>query len=427
MTTAIIIGASMAGLVSAAVAANHFDEVIVFEKDAIPDGAQPRPGVPQGNHVHNLLTRGDAVLGRLFPTLFQQLETGGAQRVDWSNDVRWHHHGVWKKRIASGLESWFMSRPMLEDCVRRDLLRQNKVTCRDGVSVDRFVLTGDSVTGVRLSSGEEVQADLVIDCSGRRADLFAHLAEAGYAKPPTQRIISDVVYATRLIRPNKAPDCKALVQIAPPPGKRSGVTFAIEDGLWMFTLFGYHGNPPPKDDAGFQAFADSLDQPDLGAFLADSRPASDVKKYHFRESLWQRFDKVGPGPKRLVQLGDAVCSFNPIYGQGMTSATLQAEVLDTLLATTTLDQIHIRAPKPIAAVVNECWAAVASEDFRHAETTGDKMSGAGVINWYTRRLHRRASMDSQTETAFLKVMHMEKGFGSLFHPRILIPALLRPV
>lgn len=427
MTTAIIIGASMAGLVTAAVAAKHFAHVIILEKDPLPKGAKSRPGVPQGNHVHNLLSRGDATLGRLFPSLAQQLETRGAQRVDWSNDVRWHHHGVWKTRVASGIESWFMSRPMLEDCVRGNLLSQRNVTCRDSISVDRLLLEADTATGVRLNSGEVLGADLVIDCSGRRSGLFDAIVETGFPEPPVQRIASDVVYATRLIRPRAPQPFKALVQVAPPPGKRSAVTFAIEDGLWMFTLFGYHSDHPPKDNAGFQAFAESLIQPDIPQLLASSDLVSDVKKYHFRESLWRRFDQVTRAPKRVIHLGDAVCSFNPIYGQGMTSATLQAEALANLLARTALDDLHTKVPGALAAVIKECWAAVASEDFRHPETTGDKMSGAAAINWYTRRVHRRASVDAVTETAFLKVMHMEKGFGSLFHPRVLLPALLSPI
>lgn len=426
---AIVIGASMGGLAAAAVLAEHFDQVTVLERDALPKDATPRNGVPQGGHVHNLLSRGDATLGKLFPTLFDQLKANDAQRVDWSRDVCWHHHGVWKKRIPSGVESWFMTRPMLEGCVRRDLMDRPNVTLRDGIDVTSYQFNADNsaVTGIEIAGEDSIAADLVLDCSGRRSGLSDTLALRGYDTPSRQLIKVNVVYATCIMRPRAAQDFKAIAQIAPPPGKRSGVTFAVEDGNWMVTLFGYHGDHPPRDPEGWRAFAHSLDQPDIAALIEASDPVTDIRKYHFTESLWRRFDKLPSLPKRLVHLGDAVCSFNPIYGQGMTSATLQAEALGDLLKPGSLDDLHARAPRPIAKVVNECWQAVASEDFRHPETTGDAMPGANIINWYTRRVHRLASRHDHVETKFLKVMHMEAGFASLFHPSILGPALFRPV
>ncbi|MEM6309923.1 MAG: FAD-dependent monooxygenase [Pseudomonadota bacterium] len=426
---AIVIGASMGGLTAAAVLAQHFEHVTVLDRDRLPGDATPRNGVPQGGHVHNLLSRGDATLGRLFPTLFEQLQRNDAQRVDWSRDVRWHHHGVWKKRIASGVESWFMTRPMLEQCVRQDLINRPNVHVRDGVTVSAYQFNPDNstVTGVQIEGEAPLGADLVVDCAGRRSGLSDCLAAHGYTKPKTQRIKVDVVYSTCMMRPRAPQDFKAIAQIAPPPGKRSGVTFAVENGNWMVTLFGYHGDHPPRDPQGWRDFARSLNQPDIAALIDVSEPVTDIRKYHFTESLWRRFDKLARLPERLVHLGDSVCSFNPIYGQGMTSATLQAEALGGLLGTGALEMLHTRAPRPIANVINECWQAVASEDFRHPETTGDAMPGANIINWYTRRVHRLASRHDHIETKFLRVMHMEAGFASLFHPSILAPALFRPV
>lgn len=427
--TAIVIGASMGGLTTAAVLAEHFSRVIVIERDQLPDGAEVRSGVPQGGRVHNLLSRGDETLGRLFPSLFAQLQAKGAQRVDWSADVAWHHHGVWKTRAKSGVESWFMTRPLLEACVRADLCQRRNVELRQGVEISAYHFAPDHarVTGVALADGTHMAADLVVDCSGRNSKLAEGLVGAGYGTPKMQKIAVDVVYATCLMRPETEPDCRALVQIAPPPGKRSGVSFAVEDGLWMVTMFGYHGDHPPRDPEGWRAFAASLDQPNLSALIQSAHQVTDIRKFHFRQSRWKRFDKMAKLPARLVHLGDAVCSFNPIYGQGMTSATLQAETLGTLIAQHGLDDLHARAPRLLAGIINECWQAAASEDFRFAETTGDAMPAANLVNWYTRRVHRLSSHNADVERRFLKVMHMEAGFTSLFHPSVLGPALFKPV
>jgi 2-polyprenyl-6-methoxyphenol hydroxylase-like FAD-dependent oxidoreductase len=301
----------------------------------------------------------------------------------------------------------------------------------DGCEVAGYALSKDksTVIGVTLADGTLIDTEFVVDCSGRWSGLSDGLVEAGYAPPPVLKIKSDVVYATRLMRQRESQDFLAIAQIAPPPGKRSAVAFAVEDGMWVVTLFGYHGDHPPRDDEGWRDFAGGLDQQAMAQLIDSMEPLTKVRKYHFRESQWRRFDKQNSRPARLLHLGDTVCSFNPIYGQGMTSATLQAEKLETYFTSRAdpLARAHDEVPGELAKVINECWQAVASEDFRHAETTGDAMPVAAAVNWYTRRVHRLASRDDEVETRFLKVMHMEAGFASLFHPRVLVPALLRPV
>ncbi|MEM6928779.1 MAG: hypothetical protein AAF602_17710 [Myxococcota bacterium] len=142
---------------------------------------------------------------------------------------------------------------------------------------------------------------------------------------------------------------------------------------------------------------------------------------------WRRIERETRRPRGLLSLGDSVCSFNPIYGQGMTSAALQAEALrdalDGFTDTEGLDRRLDPLPRRLATIVHECWAAVASEDFRHAETTGDRLPLAGVLNWYTRQLHRRAGSDAEIGRRFLRVMHMQASVGSLLGPRTLLRVL----
>ncbi|MBX2796734.1 MAG: hypothetical protein KTR31_03665 [Myxococcales bacterium] len=427
---AVVIGASIAGLVAASALARRFARVTVLERDVLSPDFVARKGVPQGQHVHNLLARGDAVLERLFPGLFAQLADRGAVRVDWSRDTRWYHHGVWKHRGPSGVESWLMGRPLLEGCVREQLLRQPQVSIRDGAAVDGlcFDPSGRTVVGVRVGDVTH-EADLVVDCSGRGTAVTRWLEDAGYPAPALSTIRADVVYATRRMRPRRDPGCRVLVQVSPPPMKRSAVAFAIEDGQWMVTLFGYHGEHPPDDDAGWRAFAQRLPVDDMHRLIDDAIPLTDVVRYRFRESQWRHFEGLRRRPKRLLVLGDGVCSFNPIYGQGMTSAALQAgalwRALDRCHTDRQLDRELRRLPRAMARVANECWQAVASEDFRHSETTGDRHVAATWINWYTRRIHRLAARDAETFTRFLRVMHMEASITSLFAPSTLLKVLTR--
>ena len=314
--------------------------------------------------------------------------------------------------------------------MRKQLLRVPGVRIESPVAVSDFLLSedGSRVEGIRLEDGNELSADLVVDCSGRNGIKSENLAKAGYSQPHALKIGVDVVYCTREMRPRNTPDFSAIAQIAPPPGKRSGVAIAVENDRWVVTLFGYHGDHPPRDEAGWTAFAESLDQPDIHRLIVDSDALTQPRRFHYRASQWRRYDRATRRPERLLQLGDSVCSFNPIYGQGMTSATLQANALAGWMKDDgDLDLIHQKMPKRLAAVINECWQAVASEDFRHPETKGDRMPLAGAINWYTRRVHRLASKHDDIETAFLKVMHMERSIGSLFHPSIVARALMQPV
>jgi 2-polyprenyl-6-methoxyphenol hydroxylase-like FAD-dependent oxidoreductase len=426
----------MAGLVTARILSDYFDKVVVIERDNLPRNRSPRKSVPQGQHIHNLLARADEILERLFPGLFDDLLERGAVKLDWSADTRWHHHGVWKVNGQSGVESYFMSRPLLEWRVRAHLQERPNVEIRPSHRVTEL-LTNEAktaVTGIAFESTKErgtrqlLYADLVVDNSGRGSRVVKWLEALGYPEPPISIINVDVVYATRIFRPKSMPEWKALLILAPPPEKRSGGIFTIEDDQWMVTLFGYHGDHPPADNEGWLKFAKSFCEKDIYEAIANAEPVTDVVTHRFPHSQWRHFEKMAHFPDNLIVLGDAVSSFNPIYGQGMTSATLQAEVLETELSKRTaaggdLTGLSQSVQKEIAKVVAEPWQAVASEDFRYAETTGDKMPAARFINWYSRRVHRAAQKDLAVMKAFLRVMHMQAKVPTLFAPNILFRVL----
>lgn len=422
----------MAGLLAARALSDHFEKVTILERDELPSTDEPRKGVPQGRHVHNLLSKGDEILTDFFPGLLDDLAAAGAVRADWSRDVRWHHHGVWKARVDSGVESFLMSRPLLERLVREHVERMPSIELRRNVAAEALELVDGRVCGARIEDRNDgtqsvLEADLVVDCTGRGSKMPRWLADAGCSEIETLKINSDVVYATRIMRgPSKPPGFKVLAQIAPPPGKRSAVMFSIERGLWQVTLFGYHGEHPPADEDGWLAFAKSLVVPDASEAIASFEPVGRIERIHFPASQWRRLDRVHGFPAGLIVMGDAICSFNPIYGQGMTVAALEAQALRSALANNDdLDAASAEVRTTFARIVDDAWKAVASEDFRHRETTGARMRGAAFINWYTRRVHQLAAHDPRIVRDFLAVMHMQASVTSLFTPRTLAKVLTR--
>ncbi len=436
---ALVIGASMAGLLAARVLADYFQEVIIIEKDILPEGAIPRKGVPQGHHVHNLLAKGDTLMDRWFPELFQDLLAHGGVSVDWGEDTRWYHHGVWKCRNKSGVRSYLMSRPLLEWRVRTHLLRLPNVHIWSGYAVVNLTTSehNDNIEGVNLSNKtaptalpEFLATDLVVDCSGRGSRLSAWLQALGYGKVPISQIQVDVAYATRIMKePVHPPDFKVLAHVSPHPIKRSAVMFRIENKQWMVTLFGYHGEHPPTEEKGWMEFARSLEKQEVQATISSFTPLSKITMFKFPFTLRRHFEKMRRFPNRLLALGDSVCSFNPIYGQGMTSAAVQAAALEKGLQQCEgmnekkRTQSLKRLRKEISKAVEPCWQAVASEDFRHPETVGDKAAAATLINWYTYRIHRLSEKDPQIMRRFLQVMHMQKPVNNLFDFRTILKVL----
>lgn len=425
---AVVVGASMAGLFAARVLADRFGEVIVVDRDALPDGPEVRRGVPQAPHAHLLLNRGVGIAERLFPSLFGELEAAGAVAVDAGRDARWFQWGGWKQRYPSGIYVCFATRALVEWKIRTLLGAHPNVRFVTGCAVRGLAEEAGRVRGVLLeegsAAGDRLDADLVIDASGRGTRTPRWLAELGYPAPPIEEIEVDLGYASRFYRRPvgfKLP----LVVNSLPPGKRSAYVFPVERDRMLVTLAGMLGDHPPNDDAGFLAFADSLPQPDVHDALMQSEPLGPIEVYKFRASTRRRYERMGAFPDGLVVLGDAACSFNPVFGQGMTTAAIEAEVLATSLRGTgyRAEGFSARFQRRIAKVIDDPWLLVASEDFRHAETRGRRPSGLSVLQWYTGRVFGATTRDPAVTHAFYEVLHMRKGPMALFAPGILVRVL----
>ena len=428
---AIVIGGSMAGLLTARVLSQHFAQVTLVERDKITDQAETRKGQPHTSHLHGLLAKGLATMVGYFPTLVADLTAGGARIADMGQGMRWYTFGGYRQQFQSGMIGALMSRPFLEWQIRRYVVALPNVTVIDECDV-AGLLTNVSKTriiGVAVTQRSQdnqansLLADLVVDASGRGSASPQWLVKLGYAQPQTSMVKVNVGYATRIYR-RKPGDLEGaeLLMVAPdaPHGKRTGLIFPIEGDRWICTLGGWAGDHPPTDAAGFMAFAHSLPAPDVHQMLTRLEPISPIASYKFPSSLRRHYEGLQRFPEGYLVLGDAICSFNPVYGQGMTSATLQAAALDTLLQTHTTD-IGLWGDffKAAARVVDIPWQLAVGEDFRFPETEGKKPAGTELINAYVTKVHQATHHDPVVYAAFLNVMNLMAAPTSLFHPKLL--------
>ncbi len=440
---AVVIGAGMAGLVAGRILSDHFDSVTVVERDRLLEETEARRGIPQGQHLHVLLNKGASLMIELFPDLPAALAQRGAPYVDGIADVRWYHFGRWKTRFPSKIIGYSQSRPFLEQCVRRCLATQANVRFIDHCEVTRLCANDDntSVTGVHLryrhgeSPEEDLAADLVVDAGGRGSQAPQWLVSLGYEKVKESRVKVDIGYASRIYRrPSELPgDWKVLVIYPTPPhGNRAGAVLPIEDNAWIVSLNGRLRDYPPNDEASFLDFARSLPEPSLYEAIKDAEPLTPIAIHKFPANQRRHYEGMSRFPERLVILGDALCSFNPIYGQGMTTAVLEASLLNKYLRR--LRGLHKQGKvtglaqplqKALAKVVDVPWFVATSEDFRYPETEGHRPPGIRLLHWYTGRVHKLAGSNSRATLGFYEVLHMRKSPLALFAPPILFAVLFK--
>jgi len=437
---AIVIGGSMAGLLAARVLSEHFERVTIIERDHLLDDVQPRKGVPQGRHVHTLLAGGAAILGAYFPDLFAALAKDGAVPVGTS-DIRRYQLGVRVAAVPGPLKALWQSRPFLEEHVRAALSARNNVHILDGCSVTRLRTDDERITGVvlRHHSGEqredELAASLVVDASGRGSRAPQWLASLGYGHVEETCVTIDVGYASRIYRcPDPLPtEWKVLIVLGPPPDhKRAGVIFPLEGGYWMVTLGGWLRDYPPDDAAGFLDYARSLSQPDLYEAIKEAEPITPIAVYKYSANRWRHYERLSLLPEGFIVMGDAVCAFSPVYGQGMSVAAMEAKTLDTCLREqqrctgnihpTSLPQ---RFQQAIAKEIKAPWMLSTGEDLRYPETEGHRSLGTRLFTWYIRRVIGLTASHPLVAAAFFQVWHLLKPLRSLFEPRIVWAVLSR--
>lgn len=420
---AIVIGGSIAGLATAKGLRRQFARVTLLERDSLSDGAEARAGVPQGRQFHVLLRRGQDVLEELFPGFSAELEASGAERLRWGRDVRWYHFGGWKQPNDSSFDSLFGSRLLVESVARRRLRETSGVEVVDGVTAEGLEVERGRARAVRVSGRGPLEADLIVDASGRQSKAPAWLAAHGFAPPVEQVVNANLGYASRVYRRPKGkgtPWRCLVVHATPPHHARIGAIMPIEGERWSVVLCGVNGDHPPTDEAGFLEFARGFPSPELHEALRGAEPAGPIHGYRRTANRLLRYDRLPRHLGRFVVLGDAVCAFNPVYAQGMTTATISARLLAETVAHVPLDDLAPAFQRRLFGVLRVPWFLATSEDFRYPETEGNAMNaGIRLVQRFIDRMIRRSVVDQRAYEAFLSVMHMTRGPEALFAPAAL--------
>jgi 2-polyprenyl-6-methoxyphenol hydroxylase-like FAD-dependent oxidoreductase len=425
---AVVIGGSMAGLLAARVLSDHFERVTIVERDRFPEGNENRKGVPQARHAHALLPRGFMIMARLFPGIAGELVSDGAIASDIPAESLRYQSGGYRVRFSIGKKSLLMSRPFLEGHIRRRVRALANVAVLEGYAVTGLFSgeDGKRVGGVTIKSHVEdaserrLDADLVVDASGRGSRAPMWLEEMGYERPVEERIEIRVAYTTRVYRsrPDDLSGVKFVI-IEPTPGRERsiGAMFRMEDGRWIVTLGGWLGERAPTDEAGFVEFARNLPAPDIHEVIKNAEPLGEAAKYNFPANLRRRYERLRKLPEGYLVTGDALCSFNPIYGQGMSVAALEAETLEGCLAGG-LEDLPRRFYRRVSEVVDVPWKLAARADFAHPGVEGSRTLTTGIVNWYVGHVRRAITRDEEVCRAFTFVTGLLAPPSALFRPKI---------
>jgi 2-polyprenyl-6-methoxyphenol hydroxylase-like FAD-dependent oxidoreductase len=420
---AIVVGAGIGGLTAARVLADHFTQVLVLERDALPECAADRKGVPQGKHVHALLAGGQRALDALFPGFERVLADAGAVPMRAGLDVRAERPGYdpFPQRDL-GWHAYAMSRAQIEFLVRRRVQAIANVDIRQGRRVQEIVAhpDGAAVSGVRCVDGgggtdEVIPADLVVDASGQGTLTLDLLRSIGAPSPDESTIGVDVGYASAIfaIPPDAPKDWKGVFTFPSAHSSKGALLLPLEGDRWIVTVAGRHAERPPGDAAGFMAFARQLRTPTIGNAIAPAERLGEIARARFPASVYRHYDGLARFPGGLIPLGDAMCRFNPVYGQGMSVAAQEAQALGRLLAA------RVAAPDPLeglappffveaARLIETPWFSAAIPDFLHPQTRGERPANLEQMLKIGLALTRLAARDPAVHKLTAEVQHLLK-------------------
>ncbi|MFV0131299.1 FAD-dependent oxidoreductase [Streptomyces sp. HMX112] len=443
---AVVIGGSVAGLLTARVLAEHAGRVTVVERDHYPGEPAPRAGVPQGHHTHVLLEGGLRALEELLPGVTGELRAQGAPRVGMPEDIGHWEAGRWYRRTAASAYLFTGSRPLLEGLVRRRVLADPRIVTLQGT--EAVGLAGDAarVRGVLVRErgagaatggpgGAEprvLAADLVVDASGRGSRAPAWLAAIGAEPPHEETLDTGLAYASRLYRRRAGADTDCVgYYFVPGPGQPyGGVALPVEGGRHLVTLSGLRGGEPPTDGEGFERFAGKLPHPVLRDWLVKAEPESPVHGFRRTANVRRRYDLPGRRPAGFLAAGDALCTFNPVYGQGVSVAAIGAVALRDALADPRRTPTTRRVQRALCAAAGPAWDISAGADRNMPGAEGDAVRAGRAdrpAGWYLRRVQERAPGDPLVGAAFRAVLSLTAPASALFAPAIVRAVLFGPV
>ncbi|TFE25937.1 FAD-dependent oxidoreductase [Frankia sp. B2] len=478
---AVVLGAGMAGLLAARVTAEFFDRVTIIERDDLTTEGTRR-GVAQGSHLHALTERGRLCLEELFPGFTDTVTGHGAPRAHMLVETRWYVRGRRLYPTDTGLTSLLASRPLLESVLREAVLARSQVRLLQrvravglvgrpgpggpdepgrivGVRVERLDsgprpddarVNGTQANGTRpdsstwpggvrpadahLDGGEVIEAELVVDATGRGSRAADWLAAHGLPVPVREQVDVDLGYASRVYRRRASDlDGQRAVIISTIPGLRGGGAVAQEDDRWIVTLAGMLGEHPPTDPDGFARFAATLPAPDIARLIADAEPLGDPTPYRFRGSVRRPYARLREPSAGFVALGDAVCSLNPLYAQGMTVAAQQALALRDALRDTpdalgppaarTDADLPRRFFTAAAVPADLAWALATGNDLGYPQVQGRRTPRIRLVNAYLPHVHAAAHTDPVVARVFMRIINLVEPPSALLRPDVLTRVL----
>ena len=425
---AVILGASIAGLLAARALAPHFERVLLLERDSLPDKPDYRSGTAQAQHAHILLRRGLTGLEQALPGFTKKLVDAGGVMTNATRD--WHSlfpMGAFPK-FESDMEFLCASRPLIEHTLRAILLDQyTNVVIQADCSVTGIQLSTDAAPQITfLPDGEKhnhksITADLVIDATGRNSHTGDWLQQQGFAKVRETLVKPYLGYATRLFKNVTMPrGVRATIVMAKDPDMtRGGVLFPIENDQYICTLYGFSKDYPPTDEVGFLNFAKSLRSDIIYQGIVNADPQTPAKAFVKNESVYRHYAENGTWPQGFLVTGDAVCSFNPIYGQGMTAAVIASESLAKAMQQSNAASAAWakQAQRKIVNAYRAAWTLSTNEDLRWPATEGCKAGFAlRAMHRFSDLIGIAATHDQRVAHTYIKVLHMTATPTALLTP-----------
>jgi 2-polyprenyl-6-methoxyphenol hydroxylase-like FAD-dependent oxidoreductase len=437
---AVVIGAGIAGLAAAGALADWFERVLVLERDSPADALVPRPGTPQAGHTHGLLVGGQCALEDLFPGIGEDLVRAGAVRMRINQDLReeFPDRAPMPQRDF-GRIGYTMTRPLIETVLRRRVSQRANVTLHHDTRALSIVATanGQRVAAVRCVSAartlttdadcsETVPADFVVEASGRGHLTSALLRSIGRPLPEETTIGVDIGYTTAVMDiPHDAPPDWKLVLTHPnaPHSTRRAVMIPVEGNRWMLSVAGRGNERPPGEWSELLAYLRQLSTRTIYDAVRHARPTARLARFGFRESAWRHFERLEAFPDGLIPIGDAICRFNPIYGQGMTVAAKEASLLHRLLGACTSERDPLRGLGQLflaeaKSLIETPWTMASIPDFAVPATRGERPADIEHSLRFGRALSRVAARDEAVQRLVVEVWHMLKPITAYQDPAL---------
>ncbi|MDI1450853.1 FAD-dependent oxidoreductase [Polyangium sp. 6x1] len=437
---AVVIGAGMSGLSAARVLERFFEKITVLDRDDLPAGPAARAGVPQARHVHALVTRGAQELDGLFPGFLAELVEKGGHGLDVPHDGAILRPSGWQQPMRSGCTVYFATRDLTESIVRRRLREGGRVEILPRTEAAGLYVHPDApgrvagVHAVQRGGGANLTlaADLVIDASGRSSKAPSWLASLGAEVPREEVVDCHSGYSSRWYEAPEAlpPDVWwKMVWLDPSPAEDhfiGGVLFPVEERRWIITLIGYAKHYPPSDEEGFFRTLGALRSPILQRMAELGRPISPIYSSRANQNRLRRFDKLANPLPGFVALSDSVCTFNPMYGQGMTVAALSARVLES-----TLERVSLGDPGfervffgNLHRAIKDAWNLATSADMRFPGAKSDLPRPSKFASFFGDSILRTMTHDAEVLRRVSPVYYMLKPTRSLFEPELAARVLL---